>query len=61
MKELGFTFTLPEDLAEAECVVRVMRTEYDHYSKFARTYNSPDVPEPDCSLLGASSSFSVDL
>ncbi|XP_050725906.1 dynein axonemal intermediate chain 7 homolog [Eriocheir sinensis] len=53
VKELGFTFTLPEDLAEAECVVRVMRTEYDHYSKFARTYNSPDVPEPDCSLLEA--------
>ncbi|XP_063841391.1 dynein axonemal intermediate chain 7 homolog isoform X2 [Scylla paramamosain] len=51
VKELGFTFTLPEDLAEAECVVRVMRTEYDHYSKFARTFNSPDVPEPDITLL----------
>ncbi|XP_063604864.1 dynein axonemal intermediate chain 7 homolog, partial [Penaeus indicus] len=45
VKELGFTFTLPADLSEAECVVRVMRTEYDHYSKFARTYNPPLVPE----------------
>ncbi|XP_053652417.1 dynein axonemal intermediate chain 7-like [Cherax quadricarinatus] len=49
--ELGFTFTLPGDLVETECVVRVMRTEYDHYSKFARTYNPPVVPEEQTTLL----------
>ncbi|XP_037792261.1 axonemal 84 kDa protein-like [Penaeus monodon] len=52
VKELGFTFTLPADLSEAECVVRVMRTEYDHYSKFARTYNPPLVPETCGELIG---------
>ncbi|XP_071538177.1 dynein axonemal intermediate chain 7-like [Panulirus ornatus] len=51
VKELGFTFTLPADLVELECVVRVMRTEYDHYSKFARTFTSPNVPEKETSLL----------
>ncbi|XP_064116681.1 LOW QUALITY PROTEIN: dynein axonemal intermediate chain 7 homolog [Macrobrachium nipponense] len=49
--ELGFTFTLPADLSEMECVVRVMRTEYDHYSKFARTFDTPNVPEPLGELL----------
>ncbi|XP_068243751.1 dynein axonemal intermediate chain 7-like [Palaemon carinicauda] len=49
--ELGFTFTLPADLAEMECIVRVMRTEYDHYSKFARTFDAPNVPEPLGELL----------
>ncbi|KAG7153283.1 Axonemal 84 kDa protein-like [Homarus americanus] len=53
VKELGFTFTLPEDLVEAECVVRVMRTEYDHYSKFAPTFNTPNVQETHATLLGA--------
>ncbi|XP_069178268.1 dynein axonemal intermediate chain 7 homolog isoform X2 [Procambarus clarkii] len=51
VKELGFTFTLPADLVEADCVVRVMRTEYDHYSKFARTFNPPLVQEKDITLL----------
>ncbi|XP_042209640.1 dynein axonemal intermediate chain 7-like [Homarus americanus] len=51
VKELGFTFTLPEDLVEAECVVRVMRTEYDHYSKFAPTFNTPNVQETHATLL----------
>ncbi|KAK4286942.1 hypothetical protein Pmani_039976 [Petrolisthes manimaculis] len=51
VNELGFTFTLPEELIEVECVVRVMRTEYDHYSKFANTYTPPTVPETAVTLL----------
>ncbi|KAK7086352.1 hypothetical protein SK128_010494 [Halocaridina rubra] len=45
VEELGFTFTLPADLVETECIVRVMRTEYDHYSKFARSFDAPVAPE----------------
>ncbi|XP_066969371.1 dynein axonemal intermediate chain 7-like [Macrobrachium rosenbergii] len=58
--ELGFTFTLPADLSEMECIVRVMRTEYDHYSKFARTFDTPNVPEPLGELLGGDLATSSD-
>ncbi|XP_076047226.1 dynein axonemal intermediate chain 7 homolog [Oratosquilla oratoria] len=43
VEKLGLTFTLPADLVTSECVVRVMRTEYDHYSQFARTFYAPQV------------------
>ena len=40
-ESLGFGFELPADLIGNVFAVRVMRVEYDHYSKICRSYKIP--------------------
>ncbi|KAF2356149.1 Cancer susceptibility candidate 1 N-terminal, partial [Trinorchestia longiramus] len=61
VEELGVSFDLPPSVVEKECVVRVMRTEYDHYSKFSASYSCPsaptDLPSPTLTLLDIAESL----
>ena len=55
VEELGLELTLPSGLLATECAVRVMNTQYDHFSKFADTADTPDVAPPTDTLTGDTS------
>ena len=40
-ESLGFSFELPGDLVGNVFAVRVMRVQYDHYSKMCKSYRIP--------------------
>ncbi|XP_037070537.1 dynein intermediate chain CFAP94, axonemal-like [Pollicipes pollicipes] len=44
-QDLGVRFELPKQLMDKDIAVRIMRTEYDHVSKFCRTKKMLDLAE----------------
>ncbi|XP_043220818.1 dynein axonemal intermediate chain 7-like isoform X3 [Amphibalanus amphitrite] len=44
-KDLGVRFELPKQLMDKDIAVRIMRTEYDHVSKFCRSKKMLDLAE----------------
>ncbi|XP_047738461.1 dynein axonemal intermediate chain 7-like [Hyalella azteca] len=51
VQELGLSYHLPPSVVQKECVVSVVRTEYDHYSKFSTSYSCPPPPVPPASPI----------
>ena len=44
-QDLGVRFELPKQLMDKDIAVRIMRTEYDHVSKFCRSQKMLDLAE----------------